>query len=69
MNLFTICEIINSLKLIGWLELQGQVVQKMANAHPGGEFNQTIQFSCPKIFPTFVLCISGFRLSKYKTKG
>jgi len=48
--------------------LQGRVVRKPVNTNPGLKVNQSIKFSCIKMFFTaYVLC--SLRLFKLKTEG
>ena len=48
--------------------LQGRVVRKPVNANPGLKVNQSIDFSCIKIFfITYDFC--SLRLFKRKTEG
>ena len=46
----------------------GRVVQKPVNANPGLKVNQSINFSCIKMFFTAYV-LRSWRLLKFKTEG
>ena len=45
----------------------GRVVRKAVNTNPGFKVNRSINFSCIKMFFTYILC--SLTLPKLKTKG
>ena len=52
----------------GFIVGQGKVVQKPVNANPGLKVNQSINFSCLKMFFTAYV-LGSLRLFKPKTEG